>query len=110
MFYLVKDDVGTQIKATLTREDDGSAVDLTSATAVVMRFRAKDTTTVLATLNNLSGADDQANGICYFVFSSGDLNVTEGKYEGEIECRFSNGNIETVYEIIEFYVRGDFDQ
>lgn len=109
MFYLVKDDVGIQFKATLTREDDGEVVDLRAAT-VRMRFRAKGSTTVLLTLSSLSPDEDAELGIAVFVFGSGDLDLPEGKYEGEIEAVFDNGNIETVYEIVEFYLRADFDE
>lgn len=109
MFKLVKDDVGNQFKATLTREDDGAAVDLRDAT-VVMRFRAKGTTSVLATLTSVTVSDeDKENGIAIFQFASGDLDVAQGEYEGEIEASFTDGSIESVYEILEFYVRADFD-
>ena len=57
MFYLVKDDIGTQFKAVITRENDGSLVDLSSAT-VRMRLRAKGTTTVLVTLTSTASAGD----------------------------------------------------
>jgi len=107
MFYLVKDDVGTQIKATITREDDGSAVDLSTAT-VKMYFRAKDTTTILSTLTSASNSSQLSQGVAIFEFGDGDLNVASGKYEGEIEATFDSGSIETVYEILEFYVRADF--
>lgn len=108
MLYLVKDDVGSQIKAVLTREDDGSAVDLSSATTV-MRLRAKGTSTVLLTLTSSASTSDKADGIALFVFASGDLNLAEGKYEGEIEATFTTGNVETVYELVEIYIRADFD-
>lgn len=107
MFYLVQDDVGTQIKATLTRENDGSTIDLSSAT-VVLKFRKKGVATVLTTLTSIASAGDAANGIAVFAFGEGDLAVTEGKYEGEIEATFQNGNIESVFEILEFHVRTDF--
>lgn len=107
MYYLVKDDIGTQVKVTLTRADDGSVVDLTGSTPV-MKFRAKGTTTILATLSNVSTSGDQASGIAVFEFSSGDLDVVEGKYEGEVEVTFASGAVESVYEILEFYVRADF--
>lgn len=104
---LVQGDTGPQIKITLTREDTGSAQDLTGAT-IKMRFRKKRTTTVLATLDNQSTGDNLSNGICFFVFAEGDLNVAEGFYEGEVEVVFSSGTRETVYEIIDFFVREDF--
>lgn len=109
MYYLVKDDVGTQLKATLTRADDGTPVDLTDAT-VVMRFRAKGSTAILFTLTSITiSADDLLNGVAIFQFGAGNLNVAEGKYQGEIEATFTTGKIESVYEILEFYVRADFD-
>lgn len=109
MYYLVKDDVGTQVRATLTRDDDNSAVDLTGAT-VVMRFRAKGSSTVLFTLTSITASDDDKSaGIAIFQFGNGNLNLDEGKYEGEIEATLSSGEIGTVYEIVDFYLRADFD-
>jgi hypothetical protein len=108
MFYLVQSDVGTQIKATLTREDDGSAVDLRTAT-VRLKFREKGSTTVLFTLTSITASDDdKQNGIAIFQFSNGDLDLDEGKYEGEVEATFTNGSIESVFEKLDFYVRADF--
>jgi len=108
MFYLVQSDVGTQIKATLTREDDGSAVDLTDST-VRLKFREKGSTTVLFTLTSITASDDdKAAGIAIFQFSNGNLDIDEGKYEGEVEATFDNGSIESVFEKLEFYVRADF--
>lgn len=107
MFYLVKDDVGTQILATLTREDDGNAVDLSDAT-VKLYFRKKGTTAILTTLTSISNAEDLELGRAIFAFANGDLDVEEGKYEGEIEATFTSGNVESVFETIDFYVRADF--
>ena len=107
MEYLVQGDIGTQVKATIRREDDGSAVDLSEAT-VRFKFRKKGTSTVLTTLTPVSGSEDAANGIVIFQFASGDLDVDKGYYEGEIEATFDTGLIETVYEVTQFYVREDF--
>jgi len=109
MFYLVKDDVGTQVRATLTREDDGSPVDLRGSTTV-MRFRAKGSSTILFTLSNINSVTaDLADGIAVFQFGSGNLNISEGKYEGEVEATLSSGEIGTVFEVLDFFVRADFD-
>lgn len=107
MFYLVKDDVGTQVLANLTREDDGLAVDLSGAT-VRMYLRAKGSTSILKTITSVSNAEDLAQGRAIFAFANGDLDLSEGKYEGEIEAEFDSGNVETVFEIIDFYLRSDF--
>jgi hypothetical protein len=107
MLYLVKDDIGTQIRATLTREHDGSVVDLSSATTV-LKFRKKGTTSVLSSLTSSATSGQKANGIAIFSFTAAALANAEGKYEGEIEVTFSDGTIETVFEVEEFYLREDF--
>jgi hypothetical protein len=107
MFYLVQDDVGTQVKATLTREDDGLAADLSGAT-VVLKFRAKGTNTILSTIGCISSGTQLEDGEAVFQFTNGQLSVEEGKYEGEIEATFTDGRIESVFEKLDFYVRQDF--
>ena len=104
---LVQGDTGPQIKGSRTRRDTGAVQDLTGAT-VVMRFRKKRSTTVLFTLTNQSGDDDKTSGIALFAFSAGQLDLDEGYYEGEVEVVASSGTRETVYEIVDFYLREDF--
>ena len=101
---LVQGDTGPQIKADITR--DGSAEDLTGATAV-LRFRKKKTSTVLFTLNSVSSSEQLGLGELYFAFSSGQLDLDEGYYEGEIEI-VNSGVRETVYEVVDFFLREDF--
>lgn len=107
MKYLVQGDIGSQIAATITREDNNEAVDLTDATAV-LKFRKKGTTTILSTLTFVSTAAQKSNGVAVFSFTESSLDVDEGKYEGEIQVTFDSGAIETVYEVEDFYVRADF--
>ena len=101
---LVQGDTGPQIKATITR--DSSAEDLSGATAV-LRFRKKKTTAVLFTLSSVSTSDQVAAGELYFAFSSGQLDLDEGFYEGEIEI-VNSGFRETVYVVVDFFLREDF--
>lgn len=101
---LVQGDTGPQIKAAISR--DGTAEDLTGATAV-LRFRKKKTTTVLFTLTSVSTNDQLAAGDLYFTFSSGQLDLDEAYYEGEIEI-VNSGVRETIYELVEFFLREDF--
>ena len=106
--YLVQGDAGSQVKATITREDTGSAVDLSDATPK-LKFKKKNNSTVLSTLTSIaSSADDLTNGIAIFQFASSALDITPGDYVGEIEVTFDSGNIETVYEKIDITVREDF--
>lgn len=107
MLYLVKDDIGSQIRATLTREHDGSVVDLSDATTV-LKFRKKGTSTVLSTLTSSATSGQKSAGIAIFSFSEAALANDEGKYEGEIQVTFDDGTIETVFEIEDFYLRDDF--
>ena len=79
---------------------------MTGATAV-LRFRKKKTDTVLFSLSSVSNSDQLAAGELYFAFSSGQLDLAEGFYEGEIEI-VSSGVRETVYEVVDFFLREDF--
>jgi hypothetical protein len=107
MIYLVQGDSGSQIQATITREDSGEAVDITDATTV-LKFRKKGETDLIATLTTVSTAEQKSDGKAVFSFTEASLDVAEGKYEGEIEITFNSGNIETVYKILDFYIRADF--
>jgi hypothetical protein len=108
MIYLVRNDVGSQIAATITRDDDGSAVDLRSSTQR-LRFRKVGSTNVLFTLTGENlGEEAELQGICVFTFSGANLAIEEGRYEGEIEVTFADANIETVYETVQFILRDDF--
>jgi hypothetical protein len=104
---LVQGDTGPQIKVTLTRSDTGSVEDVSDAT-IRMHFRKQDTTSVLFSMTNQSTPEQQEIGVCIFIFSSGQLDVDAGYYEGEVEVVFDSGTRETVYEVVEFYVREDF--
>jgi len=103
---LVQGDTGPQIKVVLTREGQTTPEDLGGATAV-LRFRKKNTKTVLFTLNHVSGVDQLAAGELYFVFSAGQLDLDPGFYQGEVEV-ILDGVRETIYELVDFYLREDF--
>jgi len=104
---LVRGDTAPQIKATLTRSDTGTVVDLTDAT-VQMHFKKRHADTTLFSLNDSAIGTDPENGICLFVFSGSNLDQSAGNYEGEIEVVFNGGARETVYETIDFVLREDF--
>tara|TARA_R110000796_G_scaffold132777_3_gene248195 strand:+ start:1441 stop:1773 length:333 start_codon:yes stop_codon:yes gene_type:complete len=107
-FFLVKNDNGPQIKATITRSDTGAAVDLGNATPK-LKFKKKNTAAVLSTIDSSTTDEaDKEAGICQFSFTSSELDIVSGDYVGEIEINFSNGTIETIFEELEFTVREDF--
>ena len=106
--YLVQGDDGSQIKVTITRDDTGSAVDLTTATPV-LKFKKKNTSTVLASVNSSASAPaDLTGGVALFQFTGTNLDITAGDYVGEVQVTFADGNIETVFEQLEFTVREDY--
>lgn len=107
---LVRGDTRTQIKTTITRAYDGSAVNLNTTSSVVLRFRKTYTTAVLFTLTAIEAeAGDYALGNATFSFTGNNLNIDAGDYEGEIEVVYSSdGAKETVFEVISFIVRQEF--
>lgn len=93
---------------TLTLKDaDGNVINLTGATVKVY-FRAASSTTVLATLTCtlVSGG---STGKVMFNFPGTTLNVDAGQYEGEVEITFSDATVQTVYDVLKFQVRKQFN-
>lgn len=107
IFNLVQSDTAPQVKAVITRSDTGAVVDMTGAT-VRMYFRAKTSTNVLFTSTAANVGDNFSNGIAVFIFTAGQLNQPEGYYQGEIEITYSNGTVETIFDLLSFYIRADF--
>jgi Ethanolamine utilization protein EutJ (predicted chaperonin) len=107
-YTLVQGDTAPQIAATITRADNGAVVDM-SGGVVRLKFRKKGTTTLLFTMTAADAGTNFANGLAIFAFSTGDLaTLSEDFYEGEIEIEYDTGKKETVYEVLDFYVREDF--
>ena len=105
---LVQGDTKSQIQATITRADSGSAVDLNDASSIVLRFRKEYSAAIIYTLTG-SEADSGDYELGKVLFEFTDLDVDPGNYEGEIEVTyFSDGTKETVFEVIKFIVREDF--
>lgn len=107
IFNLVQSDTAPQVKAVITRSDTGAVVDMTGAT-VRMYFRAKTSTNVLFTSTAANVGDNFSNGIAVFIFTAGQLSQPEGYYQGEIEITYSNGTVETIFDLLSFYIRADF--
>jgi len=107
IYTLVKKDTAPQIKATLTREDDGSVINFAGGSCL-LKFKKKDTAIVLFTLTAANVGQNFEEGVAIFSFSGSNLDQDQGYYQGEIEVTHSSGVIETVYEILEFYLRDDF--
>lgn len=104
---LVQGDTGPQLKVDLTDKNTGDVVNLTGASAV-MKFRAAGSDTTLFTRTGYIDPATAANGTVVFYWQSGDLNLDEGPYEGEIKVTFQGGMLQTVYDILKFNLRADF--
>jgi len=110
IYPIVQGDSAPQLEVTLTRDDDGSVVDLTQMLAGKIRFRAKGTKTLLFTMNGFNPFGTKDEGKVYFSFGQSDLaTLSAGFYEGEIEITYTYGKKETCYEVINFQLREDFD-
>ena len=104
---LVKGDELPQITLTLTDDVANAALDLSaSSTVVTIKFRLKGGTTTLSTITTTK-LTNGADGKVFFNFAGGVLDVDPGEYEGEIVSNF-NGNLQTVYDTLNFRVRDNF--
>jgi len=101
---LVQGDNRPYIRLRLTSQD-GDPIDVSSAT-VVVKFRAGNSQTVLATLPcaKINGGED---GVVVFNFPGATLAVPAGVYEGEVEIDFG-GEIQTVFDVLQFNLRAEF--
>ena len=107
VYQLVKSDQAPQIRAVLKREDNDAVVDFENGSCA-LKFRKKGSTTVLFTLAASDVGDNFKDGIAIFAFSGTQLAIDEGYYEGEISVIYSSGSTETVFKVLDFYLRDDF--
>lgn len=108
VYYLVQGDTGTQIKVTLSREGSSDEVDLTNAT-ILLKVRKEKQSTLAFTVTGLKV--NNVNNEAVFRLGDNMIDLEPGRYEGEVQVTLpSNGDFveETVYEIINLYVREEF--
>ena len=93
----------------LTLDQNNSAtwepINVTGAT-VKLRLRELGSTSVKSTLT--CSVTNGSAGKVATDFPTGTLD-TAGTFEGELELTFADGGIQTVYDLIKFKVRSDFD-
>lgn len=80
-------------------------INITGAT-VRLRIRKIGSTALDATISGV--LSDPTNGVVIIPFTSDSFSA-DGLYEGELEVTFSDGGIQTVYDLVKFKVRNDFD-
>lgn len=102
---LVQGDTRPYISLKL-KDADGNPIDVSTAT-VVLKFRAAGGGSTLFAIPCLKPGGG-ADGSVVIAFQPGNLNVSEGRYEGEIEIQFSSTDIQTIYRLLKFSVRSQF--
>jgi hypothetical protein len=104
---LVRNDTRPAIVVTITNETTGLPINITGATPR-LKFRAAGATVLTATLEGT--VTNGPIGECAFFPAAYPqmLSGEAGDYEGEIEVTYSDGQIQTVYDILKFKVREDF--
>lgn len=104
---LVRNDTRPALVCTITDDTTGAAVDISGAT-VVLKFRAAGAETLTATVVG-SVTNGPAGQVTFFPATAPEMLEGEpGDYEGEIEITFSDGQIQTVFDVLRFKVREDF--
>ena len=105
--FNLKDSNSAASGQTLDIEDSTTwaPIDLTNGT-VKLRIREVGKSTVLSTITATISAP--SSGTCTLIFPSGSWTAA-GPFEGELEFTKSDGNIQTVQDLIKFKVRDDFD-
>ena len=103
---LVQGDNRPFVTLTLT-DDAGSAIDLSDSTTVVrIYFRSIESKEILTILST-SKVNDGVAGKVIFNFPGDALEVKPGHYFGDVEIDF-DGEVQTVYEPLQFFVREKF--
>jgi len=103
---LVQNDTRPAIVCTLTDDVTGLPIGVSGATPR-LKVREVGGTTLHATLTGV--VTDGPNGVVVFYPAlSPEMLDTAGDFEGEIEIEFSDGQFQTLYDILKFKIREDF--
>ncbi len=119
---LVQGDTRPDIIVDMVDRATWDPIDVSDAGAsVYLKFRQANSDTVLTTITaekltgqllsdgniDTSVTTPGAGGRVMFSWPAGALDVDKGYYEGEVSINFSDSTIQTVYDLIQFYVRED---
>lgn len=105
---LVRKDNRPFVKLVLTASDGVTPLDVSTAFSLVVYFRAAGSETILSTLT-CTRPNGGADGLIQFNFPDNTLDVPPGRYEGEVEVTWAAGDVQTVYQLLKFQLREDFD-
>jgi hypothetical protein len=104
---LVQGDTKPVLVCTITDDTTGNPISLTGAT-VLLKFRSAGATTLQATVTGSVTNGPNGQVAFYPATAPAMLLGDAGDYEGEIEITFSDGTIQTVYDLLKFKLREDF--
>lgn len=85
--------------------DTWAPLDITDAT-VRLRIREVGGSTIVSNIQGV--VSSPTDGVVLFPFAQ-DSFVASGLYEGEVEITYVDGGIQTMYDLVKFKVRSDFD-
>ena len=104
---LVQGDTRPALVCQLTDNTTSDPIVLTGATCR-LKFRKQGSTTLQATL--IGTVTDAINGFVEFYWASvpTSLSGDPGQYEGEIEVTFADGQVQTVFDTLQFVLRKEF--
>ena len=103
---LVQNDTRPAIVCTLTDDVTGLPIGVSGATPR-LKVREVGSTTLQATLEGV--VTDGPNGVVVFYPAlSPEMLEKAGDFEGEVESEFSDGQLQTLYDILKFKIREDF--
>lgn len=107
LIKVVQGDTYPTVTLTLTNQQTGAALNLSSSSTVVrVYFREAGSETILSTITCTKVTPTA--GVVSFDFSDNVLDVDPGMYEGEVEVDFGSGATLTDFEILKFKVRKQF--
>lgn len=97
----VQGDTAPDLRVTLTDQDTGNAIDVSSATVrLYLRLQGGVSVTSITGTKPGGGTD----GVVLFSWPSGSF-AAAGSYESEIEITYSTGKVETVFDKIKYEAR-----
>lgn len=105
--FELKDSSQGAIGATYDENDSATWAPINISGATV-RLRIREIGSD-AIISNIQGViSDGENGVVVFPFTQ-DSFTASGLFEGEVEITFAAGGIQTMYDLVKFKVRSDFD-
>ena len=104
---LVQNDTRPSLVITLTDEVSGQPINITGC-VVLLKFRLAGETVLKGTV--IGQVVDGVNGLCVFHWSTVPdiLNGEPGIYQGELEIQFTDGTVQSAWDILKFKLREEF--